>query len=62
MEQVFDSRSLAFAEQIRERTGGDGVDVVLNTLGAAATREKPALGLKRWWGHLWNWANAGCWV
>ena len=39
LEHTFDSRSLDFADQLRERTGGDGVDVVLNTLGAAATRE-----------------------
>lgn len=29
---VFDSRSLAFADQVREATGGRGVDVVLNSL------------------------------
>lgn len=29
---VFDSRSLAFADQLREATGGLGVDVVLNSL------------------------------
>lgn len=29
---VFDSRSMSFAEQVRECTGGDGVDVVLNSL------------------------------
>lgn len=29
---VADSRSLAFADEIREWTGGEGVDVVLNTL------------------------------
>ncbi|MFI9550171.1 type I polyketide synthase [Nonomuraea endophytica] len=33
---VFDSRSLAFADQVREVTGGRGVDVVLNSLTAAA--------------------------
>ncbi len=33
---VFDSRSLAFADQIREATGGEGVDVVLNSLSGAA--------------------------
>lgn len=31
-----DSRSLRFADQIRELTGGEGVDVVLNTLTGAA--------------------------
>jgi 1-acyl-sn-glycerol-3-phosphate acyltransferase len=33
---VFDSRSLAFAEEIRERTGGEGVDIVLNSLAGEA--------------------------
>ena len=32
VEAVFDSRSLAFAEQVRAHTGGKGVDVVLNSL------------------------------
>jgi acyl transferase domain-containing protein/acyl carrier protein len=29
---VMDSRSLAFVDDVREKTGGDGVDVVLNSL------------------------------
>jgi phthiocerol/phenolphthiocerol synthesis type-I polyketide synthase C len=33
---VLDSRSLLFADQIRERTGGAGVDVVLNSLAGEA--------------------------
>lgn len=33
---VMDSRSLAFVEQIREATGGEGVDVVLNSLAGEA--------------------------
>jgi phthiocerol/phenolphthiocerol synthesis type-I polyketide synthase C len=32
IEHVMDSRSLAFADEIRRRTGGEGVDVVLNCL------------------------------
>ncbi|MCP9804995.1 thioester reductase domain-containing protein [Cyanobium sp. T1B-Tous] len=32
VEAVFDSRSLAFGEQVRAATGGRGVDVVLNSL------------------------------
>ena len=32
VEHVMDSRSLAFADQVLELTGGEGVDVVLNTL------------------------------
>ncbi|WP_309223362.1 sulfolipid-1 biosynthesis phthioceranic/hydroxyphthioceranic acid synthase [Micromonospora sp. CP22] len=35
---VYDSRSLEFADQIREDTGGAGVDVVLNSLTGAAQR------------------------
>ena len=35
---VYDSRSLAFAERIREDTEGYGVDVVLNSLTGAAQR------------------------
>ncbi|MEV5412750.1 SDR family NAD(P)-dependent oxidoreductase [Thermopolyspora sp. NPDC052614] len=36
VEQVMDSRSLRFAEQVREATGGRGVDVVLNSLAGEA--------------------------
>lgn len=32
IEHVFDSRSLAFADDVRRVTGGEGVDVVLNSL------------------------------
>jgi NADPH:quinone reductase-like Zn-dependent oxidoreductase/acyl carrier protein len=32
IERVFDSRSLAFVDGVREATGGEGVDVVLNAL------------------------------
>ncbi|WP_348771696.1 sulfolipid-1 biosynthesis phthioceranic/hydroxyphthioceranic acid synthase [Streptomyces sp. S816] len=38
IEHVYDSRSLAFAEQIRAVTGGDGVDLVLNSLTGPAQR------------------------
>ncbi|HEY6877952.1 MAG TPA: zinc-binding dehydrogenase, partial [Polyangiales bacterium] len=38
IEHVFDSRSLAWAEQVRRVTGGRGVDVVLNSLTGAAIR------------------------
>ncbi|WP_052061932.1 type I polyketide synthase [Rhodococcoides fascians] len=38
IERVFNSRSTAFAEQIRDVTGGEGVDVVLNSLTGAAQR------------------------
>lgn len=36
VKHVFDSRSLAFADQVLEATGGQGVDVVLNSLAGAA--------------------------
>ncbi|MDX3853653.1 type I polyketide synthase [Streptomyces sp. AK02-01A] len=36
--RVMDSRSLDFAEQTRAATGGEGVDVVLNSLSGAAIR------------------------
>lgn len=39
IEHVFDSRTLSFAAEIQEKTGGQGIDVVLNTLtGDARTR------------------------
>ncbi|HEY7494004.1 MAG TPA: beta-ketoacyl synthase N-terminal-like domain-containing protein, partial [Candidatus Tectomicrobia bacterium] len=36
VKHVMDSRSLAFAEEVLERTGGEGVDVVLNSLAGEA--------------------------
>jgi NADPH:quinone reductase-like Zn-dependent oxidoreductase/acyl carrier protein len=36
VEHVFDSRSLTFAENIRAATGGEGVDIVLNSLAGEA--------------------------
>ena len=38
VEHVYDSRSIEFAEQIRQDTDGYGVDVVLNSLTGAAQR------------------------
>ncbi len=35
---IYDSRSLAFADQILAQTGGEGVDVVLNSLAGEAIR------------------------
>ncbi|MFF2849105.1 SDR family NAD(P)-dependent oxidoreductase [Streptomyces sp. NPDC058001] len=35
---VMDSRTLAFAEQTRQATGGEGVDIVLNSLAGPAVR------------------------
>lgn len=40
---VFSSRSLAFAEQVMEATGGKGVDVVLNSLAGEAIQRGLAL-------------------
>ncbi len=39
IQHVMDSRSLAFADEVMERTGGQGVDVVLNSLAGEAIRE-----------------------
>jgi acyl transferase domain-containing protein/acyl carrier protein len=36
IEHIFDSRSLIFADEVRELTDGRGVDVVLNSLGGEA--------------------------
>ena len=36
IKHIFDSRSLAFADEVRDRTGGRGVDVVLNSLSGEA--------------------------
>ncbi|HVM13413.1 MAG TPA: amino acid adenylation domain-containing protein [Egibacteraceae bacterium] len=38
VEHVLDSRSLDFVEEVRERTGGEGVDVVVNSLAGEAMR------------------------
>jgi NADPH:quinone reductase-like Zn-dependent oxidoreductase/acyl carrier protein len=35
-DRVFDSRGLAFADEVRERTNGEGVDIVLNSLAGEA--------------------------
>ena len=47
---VFDSRSLAFADEIREVTRGEGVDVVLNSLPGEAIPK--SLGLLRAYGRF----------
>ncbi|MFI6481027.1 SDR family NAD(P)-dependent oxidoreductase [Nonomuraea sp. NPDC050663] len=43
IEHVLDSRTLEFAGQVAEITGGEGVDIVLNTLTGAAQRAGLAL-------------------
>src|SRR5205814_1836957 len=40
---VLDSRSLAFADEVRQITGGTGVDVVLNSLSGEAIRRGLAM-------------------
>lgn len=45
IEHVMDSRSLDFADQVLETTGGEGVDVVLNSVTGAAQRA--GIGLLR---------------
>ncbi|MEO0036124.1 MAG: putative type polyketide synthase [Pseudomonadota bacterium] len=37
-DHVFDSRSLSFADEVRAATGGEGVDVILNSLAGEAVR------------------------
>lgn len=39
VEHVMDSRSLAFAEEIRRATQGEGVDIILNALAGPAIRQ-----------------------
>ncbi|MFB4315849.1 SDR family NAD(P)-dependent oxidoreductase [Actinomadura sp. 21ATH] len=43
VEHVFDSRDLRFADQVRQATGGRGVDVVLNSLSGPAMHASLAL-------------------
>lgn len=43
IEHVMDSRSLAFADEVLEATGGEGVDVVLNSLAGEARAKGLAL-------------------
>ena len=43
VEHVFDSRSLSFADDIRAATGGQGVDVALNSLAGEAMRRSIGL-------------------
>ncbi|MBI3779503.1 MAG: zinc-binding dehydrogenase, partial [candidate division NC10 bacterium] len=50
IQHVMDSRSLAFADEVMERTGGQGVDVVLNSLSGEAIRK--GLGILRDYGRF----------
>jgi acyl transferase domain-containing protein/surfactin synthase thioesterase subunit/NADPH-dependent curcumin reductase CurA/NAD(P)-dependent dehydrogenase (short-subunit alcohol dehydrogenase family)/acyl carrier protein len=50
VKHVFDSRSLRFAEDIREATNGEGVDVVLNSLSGEAITQ--SLGILRDYGRF----------
>ncbi len=50
VDHVLDSRSLAFADEIMRLTGGEGLDVVLNSLGGEAMER--SLGLLRPFGRF----------
>jgi phthiocerol/phenolphthiocerol synthesis type-I polyketide synthase C len=50
VQHVMDSRSLSFADEVRELTNGEGVDVVLNSLGGEAIPR--SLALVRPFGHF----------
>ena len=50
VEAVFDSRSLSFADDVLRATGGEGVDVVLNSLAGEAMRR--SLGLLKPFGRF----------
>ncbi|HXP30307.1 MAG TPA: SDR family NAD(P)-dependent oxidoreductase [Stellaceae bacterium] len=50
VDHVLDSRSLAFADEVMDLTGGAGVDVVLNSLGGEAMER--SLGLLRPFGRF----------
>jgi NADPH:quinone reductase-like Zn-dependent oxidoreductase len=54
VKDVMDSRSLAFADEVMERTGGRGVDVVLNSLAGDADAAKP-----RYPGAVWPLSRIG---
>lgn len=43
VDAVFDSRSLAFADEVMRLTGGEGVDIVLNSLSGEAMQRSLAL-------------------
>jgi NADPH:quinone reductase-like Zn-dependent oxidoreductase len=50
VEHIFDSRSLTFADEILQATGGEGVDVVLNSLAGEAILK--GFGILRPWGRF----------
>jgi acyl transferase domain-containing protein/NADPH:quinone reductase-like Zn-dependent oxidoreductase/1-acyl-sn-glycerol-3-phosphate acyltransferase/NAD(P)-dependent dehydrogenase (short-subunit alcohol dehydrogenase family)/acyl carrier protein len=50
VEHVMDSRSLAFADEVMQRTGGEGVDVVLNSLAGDAIAR--GIGVLRGYGRF----------
>ncbi len=49
-DHLLDSRSLAFADQVMEITGGEGLDVVLNSLAGEAMHK--SLGLVKAFGRF----------
>ncbi|MFO1456199.1 MAG: type I polyketide synthase [Steroidobacteraceae bacterium] len=56
---VMDSRSLAFAREVQERTNGEGVDVVLNSL--AGDFIPASLGVLKVGGHFLEIGRTGIW-
>lgn len=56
---VMDSRSLDFAREVQERTGGEGVDVVLNSL--AGDFIAASLGVLKTGGHFLEIGRTGIW-
>jgi NADPH:quinone reductase-like Zn-dependent oxidoreductase/acyl carrier protein len=60
IERVYDSRSLAFADEIRLATDGEGVDLVLNSLTGGAI--EASLGLLRAGGRFLEIGKAEIWT
>jgi len=57
---VMDSRSVTFAEEVTRRTGGEGIDLVLNSLTGEAIPK--SLGLLRGGGRFLEIGKAGIWT
>jgi acyl transferase domain-containing protein/NADPH:quinone reductase-like Zn-dependent oxidoreductase/NAD(P)-dependent dehydrogenase (short-subunit alcohol dehydrogenase family)/acyl carrier protein len=57
---IMDSRSVAFAEEVMKRTGGEGIDLVLNSLTGEAIPK--SLGLLRAGGRFLEIGKAGIWT
>ena len=57
---IMDSRSVSFAEEVMKRTGGEGIDLVLNSLTGEAIPK--SLGLLRGGGRFLEIGKAGIWT